>query len=108
MFRVKISGALNFCCVYFLWVKLPTKICVPWKFDTTNNLHHKLGDMVAEHEKKLCVRGCHVHQDIYGKQQLQQHCSCTDATLLEREPLNSHGKYALLKCTDGTLEEGGT
>ena len=25
--------------------------------------------------------------------------------LLEREPLNGHGKYALLKCADGSLEQ---
>ena len=46
---------------------------------------------------------------MYGKQQLQQYCSCTNTTLFEREPLSSHKKHVLLKCTDGTCssEESG-
>ena len=57
--------------------------------------------MVAEH-KKLCSA---TSTRAYGKQQLRQHCSCINDTLLEREPLNGHENYALLKCADGSLEE---
>ena len=64
-FRVKLSLR-----VIFEGQSIPTE-SLPQKLATMNNRHHKLGDMVTEHEKKLSVRGCHVYQDIWGKQQLQ-------------------------------------
>ena len=68
--------------------------------------HHKLGDMVTEHKKKLCMRGYHVYPDIW--EATHGNHSCTNATLLERELLNSHKRHALLKCTDGSLKESGS
>ena len=63
--------------------------------------------MVAEHKKKLCVRGCQVYQNICGAAfaaALQLYKCCT---LFDREPINGHEKYALLQCADGSLEESG-
>ena len=68
LYRDKFSWLKYFVCqifaVFIFLIRATRGNLFPTKIGHREYWHHKLGDMVLEHEKRLCVRGCHIHQDI--------------------------------------------